>query len=183
MADFNKAVIKTLNLEGGYSNDPNDLGGVTKYGITEKTARSYGYSGNMNDLTIDFAKNIYKKGYWDIYRLDEFKSQLIAENVFDTAVNGGNPILWLQRAINNARVDNKTGQELWPQIATDGKIGNQTISALNKALSFVARETVIVKAYNCLRGVNFIELGEKRFQNLKFELGWFLHRIWLDVKK
>ena len=34
MADFLKAVEKTLKYEGGYVNNPNDPGGPTNWGIT-----------------------------------------------------------------------------------------------------------------------------------------------------
>jgi len=78
LADFEKAVAKTLSLEGGYVNDPADPGGPTKYGITEATARAHGYIGDMRDLPLDLAKKIYKESYWDVARLDEVDSQLIA---------------------------------------------------------------------------------------------------------
>ena len=37
--------------EGGYSDDPDDPGGKTKYGITERVAREYGYLGSIEVLT------------------------------------------------------------------------------------------------------------------------------------
>ena len=74
MADFERAVEKTLKLEGGFVNDPDDPGGATKYGITEATARAHGYTGDMRELPLDVAREIYKKSYWDIARLDEFTS-------------------------------------------------------------------------------------------------------------
>ncbi len=38
MADFEKAVLKTLIREGGakITKDPNDPGGLTKYGISKR---------------------------------------------------------------------------------------------------------------------------------------------------
>ena len=32
-----------IEIEGGYVNDPNDSGGETNYGVTEKVARDNGY--------------------------------------------------------------------------------------------------------------------------------------------
>ena len=49
-----------LLVEGGYSNDKNDKGGETKYGITKEIAREYGYTGNMRDLTKATAQKIYE---------------------------------------------------------------------------------------------------------------------------
>ncbi|OCO16336.1 hypothetical protein AN684_0205915 [Klebsiella pneumoniae subsp. pneumoniae] len=34
-----------LGKEGGYVNNPNDKGGPTRWGITQTTARAYGYKG------------------------------------------------------------------------------------------------------------------------------------------
>ena len=34
--NFNKIIEKVLEHEGGYVNDPTDLGGETKYGITKR---------------------------------------------------------------------------------------------------------------------------------------------------
>jgi lysozyme family protein len=39
-----------LGKEGGYVNNPNDKGGPTRWGITQTTARAYGYSGDMKAL-------------------------------------------------------------------------------------------------------------------------------------
>jgi len=36
--------------EGGYVNDPADLGGSTKYGVTEAVARTNGFKGIMKDF-------------------------------------------------------------------------------------------------------------------------------------
>ena len=53
MADsrFLKFFNYILLVEGSYSNDKNDKGGETKYGITKERARECGYKGNMKDLT------------------------------------------------------------------------------------------------------------------------------------
>ena len=59
MERFERIFDYLLRVEGGYSDDENDKGGKTKYGITEEEARDFGYKGNMQDLTKDFAKNIY----------------------------------------------------------------------------------------------------------------------------
>ncbi|BBM39799.1 predicted peptidoglycan domain protein (plasmid) [Leptotrichia hofstadii] len=61
MERFERIFDYLLRVEGGYSDDENDKGGKTKYGITEEEARDFGYKGDMQDLTKDFAKNIYLK--------------------------------------------------------------------------------------------------------------------------
>lgn len=87
MADFNPAVAKTLAREGGakITEDPKDKGGLTKYGISQ---RSYPLL-NIRALTEEQARKIYKTDFWDKVRGDELKSQPAAEALFDTAVNMG----------------------------------------------------------------------------------------------
>lgn len=78
--------------DGGYTNDPNDPGGETKWGISKRAHPEL----NIKELTIAQALEIYKKDYYDKYK--EFKSSpLILDDmpvsyavaVFDTGVNCG----------------------------------------------------------------------------------------------
>jgi lysozyme family protein len=87
MADFNLAIVKTLAREGGakVTEDPTDKGGLTKYGISQ---RSYPLL-NIRALTEDQARKIYKADFWDKVRGDEIKAQAVAESIFDSAVNMG----------------------------------------------------------------------------------------------
>lgn len=42
-----------IHKEGGYVNHPNDRGGPTKYGVTQKTlSRYYGYQASIEDVKI-----------------------------------------------------------------------------------------------------------------------------------
>ena len=43
MERFERIFDYLLRVEGGYSDDKNDKGGKTKFGITEEEARKYGY--------------------------------------------------------------------------------------------------------------------------------------------
>jgi len=82
--DFEKALKFVLKWEGGYSNDPNDPGGETKFGICK---RSYPEL-DISKLTLEQAKEIYYKNYWLKSGCDElpYPFNII---VFDTAVNMG----------------------------------------------------------------------------------------------
>jgi lysozyme family protein len=173
MADFERAFTKTLALEGGYANDPDDAGGETMYGITEATARNYGYTGKMKDLPLSFAKEVYRKGYWR--NLDNINSQRLAEFVFDCGVNCGvgTAVKFLQRALN---VLNNRGT-LWPDLVVDGKIGPATINAANVATRKGYMEKALLKLYNVIRGYYYVTICEKREANEKFALGWILHRL------
>lgn len=82
--DFDKAIEFVLRWEGGYSNDPNDPGGETKFGISK---RSYPEL-DINKLTLKKAKEIYYQNYWLKCGCDTlpFPFNIV---VFDTAVNMG----------------------------------------------------------------------------------------------
>jgi len=84
MKDFEKALAFVLKWEGGYSNDPNDPGGMTKFGISK---RSYPEL-DISKLTLRQAKEIYYNNYWLKAGCTnmEFPLNII---VFDTAVNMG----------------------------------------------------------------------------------------------
>lgn len=125
MERFGRIFDYLLKVEGGYSNDKYDKGGKTKYGIIEEEAREFGYKGDMQDLTMDFAKNIYLKKYYLGNKLDKVANDKVALSICDWAVNSGkNGVKNAQIAINqltNANLD------------VDGIIGNKTLEALNAA--------------------------------------------------
>ena len=75
------ALAFTLQWEGGskYTNDPDDPGGETKYGIAKKAHPSE----DIKNLTLERATELYKIGYW--FDLPE----PLATAAFDTAVNVG----------------------------------------------------------------------------------------------
>lgn len=98
--NFDQAFDQVLGHEGGYSDHAADPGGKTRYGVTEAVARSNGYQGDMRDLPLDLAKQIYRRLYWDAVKADELP-EAIRYAVFDAAVNSGPPqaVKWLQRAV------------------------------------------------------------------------------------
>jgi lysozyme family protein len=59
---FNKAFEDVLGLEGGYVNNPHDPGGETKWGISKKRYPKE----DIKNLSVERAKALYKRDYWDI---------------------------------------------------------------------------------------------------------------------
>lgn len=106
MANFFKAYKKLEVAEGGYVNDKDDLGGETYKGISRKHNPNWIGWCIIDDLKkhhpntfASIAKKtphlekavqeLYKKNYWDTFRLDDFNSQKVAEEIFDMHVNAG----------------------------------------------------------------------------------------------
>ena len=93
---YDQAFKIVIGHEGGYVNDLKDPGGETKYGISR---RAYPLE-DIKSLTLDRAKELYKRDYWDKVRADNLPKQ-VRLAVFDAAVNSGvsQSIEWLQRAV------------------------------------------------------------------------------------
>jgi len=123
MNRFEKIFDYLLKVEGGYSDDKHDKGGKTKYGIIEEEAREFGYKGDMQDLTMDFAKNIYLKKYYLGNKLDKVANDKVALSICDWAVNSG------KNGIKNAQI--AINQLTNVNLDADGIIGNKTLEALN----------------------------------------------------
>ena len=65
--NFEKSITLLFRLEGLESDNKNDLGGFTKYGISQK----YHPNVNVPKLTKEQAKEIYLKEYWIPAKCDE----------------------------------------------------------------------------------------------------------------
>lgn len=117
--NFDAAFTKLLGHEGGYSNNPADPGGATNWGVTERVARRYGYTGDMKDYPQGQAKVVYLAEYWSPIQAEKLPHP-IRYAMFDAAVNSGvsQAIKWLQRAVG---------------ATPDGQIGPQTLSFLSDA--------------------------------------------------
>ena len=82
MADFERAVEFVLGQEGSLHIDPHDPGGLTNFGISQ---RSYP-TRDIEHLTRDEAVEIYRRDFW---RFDEVHSQPFANMLLSLAVNMG----------------------------------------------------------------------------------------------
>lgn len=153
---FRQAVEVVLKHEGGYVNDPNDLGGETKYGISKRSYPNV----DIKNLTREQAMEIYRKDWWDRYKYDQIKDLDVATKVFDLAVNmGPSPAHRLfQEAVNFTE---------GTRLAVDGIIGPMTLNAVNKANS-----RKVVQALRFMAAKRYFELAKARTANRAFLLGW-----------
>lgn len=118
MTPFESAVRLVLDIETDrVTNDPNDPGGLTKYGISKRAYPDL----DIANLTEAQAVEIYRRDYWNKCRGDELPPA-VACVVFDCAVNQGlrEAGLILQRSL---------------RITADGVIGSQTALAAGLATS------------------------------------------------
>ena len=145
MNSFDTAFAHVIGVEGGYSNDKDDPGGETKFGICK---RAYPAE-DISNMTLDRAKMFYKRDYWDLVKGDELPAPLNSL-VFDCAVNQGvdTAIKLLQKTLN---------------VATDGIIGADTMRKARDA----GKETCAL--YLADRALRYS--GTRNFD--KFGRGWF----------
>ena len=165
MQSVNKIAQEIINREGGYVNDPDDPGGATNYGVTVHTLRRLGLDLNRdgrvdaNDvrvLTRAHAVSIFVEHYFRAPRIDRLPAPLQA-SVFDMYVNAGaNAVRILQRLLVEMRID----------VAVDGVIGPQTISATKQALA--AAPDHFVDAYGIARRNYYYDLAARRPASRKY---------------
>lgn len=105
----------TLNEEGGLSNDKYDAGGKTKYGISHAAYPEL----DIENLTIEDAKAIYERDYWNKVYGEELPLPL-ALYTFDVAVNSGphRAITMLQSVVGAKQ---------------DGVLGAKTLESVGRA--------------------------------------------------
>lgn len=140
MGDFEKAITTVLNNEGGFSNNKNDPGGATNYGVSLRFLRSTGEYGDIDGdgdidqddikmLTQEKAKELYRREFWDKYHYGMIFDDKTATKIFDIAVNcgPGTAARLIQKAVNSIRQADK---EI-TLIKVDGVMGPKTIEAIN----------------------------------------------------
>lgn len=157
---FKRCIEVVLVNEGGFQNNPNDLGNWTgpnrtgelkgtKYGIA---ARFFPYL-DIKNLTMAQARQIYYTKYWLPMELDGIINELAVLQMFDFGVNAGKG-----RAI-------RTAQNIVGVIA-DGYCGRITKEAINKY------EYGFVNAYVNVRILYYRTIAERDPKNKIFLNGW-----------
>lgn len=123
MADFKRYAQKLIQLEGGYTNHPDDQGGPTNQGVTLNTYRSYcGQEKTIKDLrNMSYGTwcDIMKDMYWDKCLADKIENQSLAEILVDWCVNSG--------LVGLRKVQEIVGTK------PDGIAGPKTLAAINGA--------------------------------------------------
>jgi len=118
---FEKIINTILDHEGNYVNDPLDRGGETKFGISKRSYPDVDIKG----LTLEHAKFIYKRDFWDNKQYKNIENLAIATKAFDLSVNMGEKRLnkLLQRALRTTEFS----------VTEDGAFGESTLKAINQS--------------------------------------------------
>lgn len=178
-----KIIDDLILREGGFTNDPDDPGGPTKYGITQKTYSDFigrpVTVDEMRDLTPEQAAAVYTKKYIGDPGFDKVLaiSDAIGEEVIDSGVNCGveESGRWLQQCLNAL---NRQGRD-YADIAEDGACGAGTIAALHTYLQKrqADGELVMVRYLNALQGAYYITISQKHKNLEDYVFGWGLNRL------
>lgn len=162
MANVNELTPFILKWEGGFVNDPDDLGGATNMGVTIGTYKEYRKKKGLLEASVDDLKKLSKeewtdimKGlYWNRWKADEIKNQSIANILVDWVWASG---------IYGIKIP----QEIL-EVTADGIVGKNTLSALN---SYEPQAELFGRIKQAR--YEFIErICEKRPANKKFRNGW-----------
>lgn len=145
-ANFERCIAVTLREEdpSGLGKITVDEGGTTRWGIAQR----YHPDVDVSSLTLENAKAIYKREYWDGLRCSEMPGPL-AMLVLDCAVNPGQG--WTATALQRAL-----------GVRVDGKIGMETLAAAKLATSEEIAEL----------GAQRILYWASRPTFEKYKLGW-----------
>ena len=167
MANVNQLAPFILKWEGGFVNDPADLGGATNMGVTIGAWKSCGYDKDgdgdidVDDLRLltreDVVKRVLKPHYWDRWKADDIKSQSVANILVDWVwASGAHGIKIPQRLLG---------------VSVDGIVGPKTLAAVNARNPRELFDMIKIARFD------FIEdICRKRPANNKFKRGW-MNRI------
>lgn len=152
---YNEAFKKLMDLEGWdkITNDPDDPGGTTKYGISKK---SYPHL-NIGALGLEQAKAIYYQDYWQTVGIHRILDKGLAIKVFCTGVVMGPfpAIRFLQMACNVLGADLKV----------DGVLGPVTSAWING----YRHADAIEAAFECFASEYIFKIGSP-----KYIAGWLI---------
>lgn len=174
MAEFKIALPLILDREGGYGNDPDDVGGETYKGVARKMhskwdgwaiidtlKRQSGFSSNLDkDLELQQSiEDFYRINFWDRINGDQITDQSVANSIMDFAVNAG-----VSTSASLA--------QLVIGVKSDGVIGKDSIAAINEfdVDHFLAAFTVAKIA-------RYVTIVKKRPTSRKFFYGWVIRAL------
>lgn len=150
--DEKEIIERTLRHEGGYSNDPLDAGGETKYGISKRAFPDL----DIKNITLEQATDIYKEKYYDALGIGSVLSKRIRWKVFDVAVNCG-PLVA------------KAMLQLVLGLAPDGRVGPNTLRAANEV-----PEDFTLEQLSKIQSLYYAGIANRNPPQKRFLKGWLI---------
>lgn len=120
--------------EGGWSNDKNDPGGETKYGITLPWLRQFEPNASVADiaaLTYPVAKGKYRDYLWNRGPFPLLVSPEIAAKTYDMAVQFGEGSAHEPGHEHANALLQRAANRLGAGLTVDGVLGPQSLAAIN----------------------------------------------------
>lgn len=186
MTSFDIADQHVRAIEGGYANHPADRGGETYAGIARKRwpgwdgwqvidqfKASPHFPGNIKHSMLQpLVREFYRAEFWLPVKGDLFPNQLLANQVYDLAVNGGTRTAgrYLQRTLN---LLNRQGKD-YADLVVDGWIGTNTLFAMQRYLNKRGKLGVYLLGFYLLvqQGALWVRLASEHPEQEEFMNGW-----------
>ncbi|MEP1327893.1 holin-associated N-acetylmuramidase [Pseudophaeobacter sp.] len=154
-----------VTREGGFVDDPDDPGGVTKYGVTLKTLRRLGLDTtgdglvslqDLKSLSRDQAVEIFIHHYFEAPGVSTLPVAIQA-SVFDMYVNAG---------ANAVRILQSLLRQMGYSLQADGVIGPQTEASASDAAAIDT--TAFRDAYGIARRNYYFRVADRRSASRKY---------------
>ena len=155
--DYPEIYLRCINVilesEGGYTDDPQDPGGKTNFGLSQRSYPDI----DIRELTKETAIEIYYKDYWIPMNVQPIPIDELTLHVFDHGINTGQKIAvrLLQRLVG---------------VSDDGYIGEITLKGIDDYTGNIVDE------YIKRRKLFYVTLVQNKPELRKFLKGW-LNRI------
>ena len=158
-AEFLTAVKRVLADEGGYSSNPDDRGGATRFGISARSNPGV----DIATLTRDEAVKIYWREWWLRFGFAQLPAA-VAVKTFDLAVNigAGHAIECLQRALRACGL----------HVTEDGVLGPGTALAAARADAGALMAAIRSEAAGYYRVSAALARGKRKNADREFLNGW-----------
>ena len=172
--NYRYAFSVLMNHEGGLSDDPNDSGGLTKFGLTIQFLKDHNIDVNGDGiidkddiyaLTISKAKQIYFDCFWTEYQYWRIADVNVATKIFDMAVNMGE--------ITAHKIAQRALNALGQNVAVDGFLGKHSFDAISNV-----NPRYLQQELRDLSKAHYLDIIEKNPKDKVFENDWLRRAAW-----
>jgi lysozyme family protein len=146
MAEFEPAIEVVLKNEGGLVDAPNDPGGLTNFGLSQRSYPNV----DIRNLTVAEATAIYLKDFW---KFGGINNQDVATKLFDSYVNMEHAAIKIAQGI--------------AVVTEDGVYGPGTEAAINNI-----SPTAFLMQYRTALEQHYLDIVAKNPSEAEFLNGW-----------